>query len=487
MLTSFSLDPQSLSSLPEMSWTAGITGYCLLLALISLQNRAGKTSLYPRKKQAFLLLSQCEILAFLIYLDVYLLSPVFYHFHALPQFTHTLAVLGLYLVALGVFYLTSVSSSAFHSHRLTSAWKPIQFLIPFTVPFLLFTLLADLYSLLPGGITHSLIGVDDDFLEILWISAGSMLFLIGIIVFLPYVIQKAWGCKDFPSSDLKTRLDKLCTKAQFKHAGMKTWPVLKGAITAGIIGIYSRFRYVMFTDSLLQHLSPGEVEAVLCHEIAHSKYRHLLFYPLLILGIGTASSLFTLIFGEALSNFFKLQAAFYPSFGWHLLELIVNFVIYAGIFVIYFRLVFGLFSRNFERQADLYVFKLCVPPQEMINALDAIARFSGNTHDTPNWHHYSVRQRIQMIQYAMANPKAVKRHQRKVIALVLAYGFILIATIGVLLLPLTQNIPILSSIGNHLTDFSQSIDQTLNGSQRSSYESQNRKTASILSGKSRSN
>jgi len=55
-------------------------------------------------------------------------------------------------------------------------------------------------------------------------------------------------------------------------------------MTAGIMGIVPRYRYILVTDSLLETLSLEELKAVLAHEMGHAKYRHLLFYILFFVG-----------------------------------------------------------------------------------------------------------------------------------------------------------------------------------------------------------
>ena len=62
---------------------------------------------------------------------------------------------------------------------------------------------------------------------------------------------------------------------------------------------------------------------------------------------------------------------------------IVAYIFYAIIAMLYFRIVFGYFSRLFERQADLYVFEAGVPHYYMLQALDYIGVASGNTHLSP--------------------------------------------------------------------------------------------------------
>ena len=55
-------------------------------------------------------------------------------------------------------------------------------------------------------------------------------------------------------------------------------------ITAGVMGLVSRFRYIMVTEALLEMLTPDEIDQVIAHEIGHIKHHHLVLYLLFFIG-----------------------------------------------------------------------------------------------------------------------------------------------------------------------------------------------------------
>ena len=73
---------------------------------------------------------------------------------------------------------------------------------------------------------------------------------------------------------------------------------------------------------------------------------------------------------------------------------VVFSVFILAVFLVYFRFVFGFFMRNFERQADGYVYTLFDSARPLIATFHKIAFTSGQSADRPNWHHYSIRERI---------------------------------------------------------------------------------------------
>ncbi len=316
----------------------------------------------------------------------------------------------LYLGGLWIYYMTSYRRHYSYGELKAAsiyAWRQLRLILPFTLPFLFMTLALDIFD---GIATHYQINLT--LIEV--ISATfSLALVIVLLIFLPYFIQKIWGCTPLPEGEFKDRLAKICNKANFKHAGLKIWTMMYDQLTAGIIGIVPRFRYVMFTDRLIRDFSPEWVEAILAHEIGHNKHKHLLIYPFILSGMIICAGLIYYYFSDNLLNFLEQQNAVHPSIWWDFFNPLLIFSLYAGIIIIYFRFVFGYFSRLFERQADLYVFDLGIDPKYMVEALKAVAHTSGG-YDTPNWHHFSIKQRIDFLILCTAHPDLIKEHHKKV-------------------------------------------------------------------------
>ena len=71
----------------------------------------------------------------------------------------------------------------------------------------------------------------------------------------------------------------------------------------------------------------------------------------------------------------------------------------------------------------------------MIEALDRVGVIHGNSHEIPNWHHYSLKQRIDFLQQVSENPKLAALHDKKVcysLLLLFSLLFILLLTLGIL-------------------------------------------------------
>jgi Zn-dependent protease with chaperone function len=352
-------DPPS-GAIPE-----ALLVYGLVLLLILCQNILGRRLFASR--QRLLLLANVELVGVLAFFQFSLQLGA-----SLPLTLKAIFFLVLYFAGLIVFYLTA--------HSRSTADQQIRLLIPFTLPFLLFCLVADLTTSING-----------QWLSLTIVSATLIAFLLFLM---PPLIIRLWHCQPIPNQDLRARLLALCARASFRHGGIFVWSAMRSHFTAAIVGMIPRFRYILFTQGVLDKLSADEVEAILAHEIGHSYHRHLLLYPFIIFGVLPILMLFERLV-PGLSAF-------------------VLFVLEALILLVYLRLVFGYFSRLFERQADLYGFRLNLDPRHMIQALDHLAILSGHIHQEPSWHHYSIDQRIQFLTAAMQNPALIQRHHRLV-------------------------------------------------------------------------
>lgn len=408
----------------------GMIGYLFLITIIFFQSWHSH-KIVRRQKERLLFLVNLELLSFLFCFHFLIEAPKIFGLLTSREFPETLLTLfslSLYFGGVFVFHFASFDSNRSGKSRtkLKHATHEILLLAPFVIPFLFLTFLFDLINALPGEYLPEFLTNEPNTIFATFFIMGITLFAIFVLmIFLPYFIQKIWNCESLEESSLKHRLEELCRKAHFKQAGLRTWTVLNHALTAAIIGIVPRFRYVMFTKRILREFPETAVEAILAHEIGHSYRKHLLLYPLIIFGITIVSGIFFELTGGTIQESLVQAKISYPSPLWDLVGPIAIFIPYALIMTLYFRYVFGFFSRQFERQADLHVFELQIPPKNLIEALDLVGKASGNSHRNPNWHHYSIQQRMDFLQAAEMDPQLIEKHHRKVKRALLVYLMLL--------------------------------------------------------------
>jgi len=256
-------------------------------------------------------------------------------------------------------------------------------------------------------------------------------FLILLALFLPPLIKYWWGCSPLPETETKESIVNFLREAGFKYKDILRWPILGGRVmTAGIMGLVPKFRYILVTDSLLTALSEEELKAVMAHEMGHIRYRHLFFYVFFLLAYMAISfGLFDLFFYllalqpgllTLLGSQKELQAGIF--------YLLLSVPIVLSI-ILYFRYIMGFFMRNFERQADLYSTKVMGNAEPTIMSLEKIAHLSGQSRHHPSWHHFSIAERVDFLWKSWRDPQLIKRHSRRLTIFLTAF-FVLIASLG---------------------------------------------------------
>ena len=370
--------------------------------------------------------TRCAILALiLLAIDIWWL-----HLPAFLQSLHWLKILptlnSLIFLLLFVGYLTIMWSFSYEAHRRiyrtdisrgNYVYSNIAFSVPVLIPWVLLFGITDIVQLLPFDLPKRILG--NPIGEI----AYFLVFLVIAAIFAPLLIQRFWRCRPMAPGEERSRIEALCRRAGVPYADIVYWPIFGGRmITAAVMGLVARFRYILVTEALLNILHPEEVDQVIAHEIGHVKRKHLQLYLLFFIGFMLISYAAYPI--SEILLFFKGPVLYLVTlFDLNLFTLISS--VYAGVLilfiVIYFRFIFGFFMRNFERQADVFVFELFPTARPLISTFDKIVLSSGQPADKPNWHHFSIQQRVDYLKRCEQDRQWIGRHNRKVTRSILAF------------------------------------------------------------------
>jgi Zn-dependent protease with chaperone function len=370
--------------------------------------------------------TRCAILALiLLTIDIWCL-----HLPAFLRPIHWLAMLptlsSLLFLLLFVGYLTIMWVFSYDAHkniyrtditRGNYVYSNLAFSVPILIPWVLLFGITDIIQLLPFEIPKRI--VNDPMGQIVYF----LIFLVVAAIFAPLLIQRFWRCRSMASGPHRSRIEALCQKAGIRYADIVYWPIFGGRmITAGVMGLVARFRYILVTDALINTLLPEEVDQVIAHEVGHVKRRHLPLYLLFFTGFMLIS--YAAYPVSAIMLFFKspiLQVIkFFELNPFALLSTVYAFILVISV-IVYFRYIFGFFMRNFERQADVYVFELFSSAQPLISTFDKIVLSSGQPADKPNWHHFSIQQRVDYLKRCEKSPEWINRQHRKVNKSILAF------------------------------------------------------------------
>jgi Zn-dependent protease with chaperone function len=351
-------------------------------------------------------------------IDIYVLNLSSFLVDMAP-FKTIPTLLALLFLAVFVFYLAIVWIFAYGSYqelyrpdisRQSYVFSNISFSIPVLLPWLFLSGIADIIRALPFEGPKSFMATTEG--EVSYF----IFFLLAVAILGPFVIQKFWRCKPLENGYYRSRIESLCRRAELAYADILYWPIFGGKmVTAGVMGLVKKFRYILVTNSLLQLLEPEEIDAVIAHEIGHIKKKHLLLYLGFFVGYMLVSYvafdviIFAIIYAEPVHWLIDKtgfsQTAVISS---------ISSVVIISVFLIYFRFIFGFFMRNFERQADTYVYALFDSGKPLISTLEKIAATSGQSADKPNWHHFSIRQRIDFLRKCEADASWISRHDTKI-------------------------------------------------------------------------
>lgn len=370
-------------------------------------------------KQYFAIEQKFSLLAIFIFaIDVYLLD-VKYYFSFLSLNENLPVLLSLGGLALFFFYLSLLWLAARKNYRgiFGHHYSAKEFVInniklnlPIVLPWLIINFIADFLKILPFPLTRML--ASSEWGEPILL----LLFFLLLAVIFPVLIKNLWNCQTMPDGPARAHMEEFCRQQNFRYTDIMLWPLYEGKmLTAGVMGLSKRYRYLLITPALLEALTPYEIEAVLAHEIGHIKKYHLQLYLLLFMGFGLVASLIAspLLYLLLNSNIFYLiinAIRIDPEAALTFWGVAPMFVI----MVVYFRYVFGFFMRNFERQADTQVFKALGDSTPLISSLEKIGWLSGNIRDKPSWHHFGIGQRVDFLEKCSRDKSLIARHDRKI-------------------------------------------------------------------------
>ncbi len=189
----------------------------------------------------------------------------------------------------------------------------------------------------------------------LWAWAVWMGFNLLLLVIYPMFIAPLFNkFKPLEDETLKARVTALMQRCGFAAKGLFVMDGSKRSAHANAYFTgFGAAKRVVFYDTLLTKLSPGEVDAVLAHELGHFKHKHI---------IKRIAGLFALsLAGFALLGWCSTQAWFYTGLGVRpnlggpndALALLL-FLLAVPVFSFFVSPLFAVLSRKHEFEADAY-------------------------------------------------------------------------------------------------------------------------------------
>ena len=189
-----------------------------------------------------------------------------------------------------------------------------------------------------------------------WLYAwfGWIAFNLFILAIFPTWIAPLFN-KFTPLEDttLKMRIEQLMSKCGFKASGLF---VMDGSRRSNHGNAYftgfGKTKRIVFFDTLLARLNPGEIEAVLAHELGHFKHRHVIKRIVISFAMSLA---FLWLLGYLME-----QSWFYEGLGVQVANVpstamaLMLFFLVMPVFIFLLQPLSSIYSRKHEFEADAY-------------------------------------------------------------------------------------------------------------------------------------
>lgn len=98
-----------------------------------------------------------------------------------------------------------------------------------------------------------------------------LLIVVMLVAVYPEFLRRCWGLAPVDQPELTRRLQ---TQYDRGLPPLLVWPESVSICNAALLGCVPPFRYLVVSPSLLDSLTPGELDAVIAHEMGHLRRRH---------------------------------------------------------------------------------------------------------------------------------------------------------------------------------------------------------------------
>jgi len=253
-----------------------------------------------------------------------------------------------------------------------------------------------------------------------WVMIGGCLV---IFLISPLMIRVIWDTVPLPDGELRTRLLEMCKTHRVRVRELLLWRTHGGMINAAVMGLVGPLRFILITDALLQQMPQRHVEAVMAHELAHVRKRHMIW--LLVTAVGLLTSIQAVMVivlatqgvgfvesGET-DSYAAAGTGEYSAWWFEPEHVLIAAALAASVAL--WVVCFGWVSRRIERQADSFAVTHMVrqhggeiveheDAQAMIDALQHIADLNHIRTEKHSWRHGSIAWRQRYLRSLVGRP-----------------------------------------------------------------------------------
>lgn len=295
--------------------------------------------------------------------------------------------------------------------------------------------------------------------DILSAQTTTLLTPVGVLivfVLAPLVIRYVWHTAPLQPGEVRDRMLAMCDLHRVRVRQLLIWRTGGGMVNAAVTGLVRQVRYILLSDGLLDQVSPRAVEAVMAHEIAHVKLRHIVW---MVAVLFASLGLIDLVIYHSLEAIAGQWATAQTSAQGDppVMDLTdpqtLTLISAVPVFLLTI-LIFGWVSRRIERQADVFAARHLAQSSEertyddagqlifdedsihtMVHALQRVSELNHAPVGRKSWRHGSIAWRQAHLRTLVGQPVDDTPVDRvllrvKVLALLALAAVVLISTRG---------------------------------------------------------
>ena len=231
-----------------------------------------------------------------------------------------------------------------------------------------------------------------------WAAVTVLILILQFLV--PVLIMPLFNkFTPLEEGELKTRINDYVRRQNFTIKGIYTMDGSRRStrLNAFFTG-FGRFRRIVFYDTLVNALDTNEIVAVLAHEMGHFKHRHII--KMMAASVLQMGMLFYLL------SLFLNNRQLFAAFGMEHVSIYASLIFFGFLYSplsSLLSIIFNLFSRKHEYEADAWAVKTTRRPQDLISGLKKLC-LHNLTNLTPhpfdvfmNYSHPPILERINTI------------------------------------------------------------------------------------------
>ncbi len=230
----------------------------------------------------------------------------------------------------------------------------------------------------------------------------------------PLLLRYIWTTQPLEAGELRSKLSEFGDEVKLSYSEILSWHTYRMVGNAAVTGLFPPLRYVIISDRLLTDLSVDQLCAVFGHEAGHIRHKHMQLMLAAMMAL-------MIDLGWLVDWLLGLVPASWPLWVSDVLGIALMAAAVVGGY-----LLFGVVSRNFERQADVFAAEAVgaedsandgklssIGSAIMSSALNRLSFINGMSVSKSSFRHGSLSDRMGLLYELAVTPGALKRFELK--------------------------------------------------------------------------